>query len=77
MRSSKIENIKKRFPHEWILVTVDKFDKKTTTPISGSLIHHSPRRQDIYRKLLSMKDRYNVLVEYTDDKFPQGHAAAF
>ena len=77
MRSSKIETIKKRFPREWILVAVDKVDETTTTPISGKLITHSPRRQDVYRKLLSIKNRHNVLVEYTEDKFPKGYAAAF
>ncbi|MBI3335535.1 MAG: hypothetical protein HY001_03495 [Candidatus Portnoybacteria bacterium] len=77
MRSVKIETLKKRFPREWILVSVDKVNKATTTPISGKLILHSPRRRDVYHKLLSIKDRYNVLVEYTEDKFPKGHAAAF
>ncbi|MBI4308758.1 MAG: hypothetical protein HY591_00345 [Candidatus Omnitrophica bacterium] len=77
MRSIKIKSIKKRFPRQWILVAVDKIDETTTTPISGRLITHSASRQDVYRKLLSIKDRHNVLVEYTEDKFPKGHAAAF
>ena len=77
MRSVKIKTIEKRFPREWILVAVDKVDEATTTPISGRLLLHSPHRKDVYRKLFSIKDRYNVLVEYTEKKFPKGHAAAF
>ena len=69
--------MKKKFRREWILVAVDKFDQKTTTPISGQLLYHSPHREEIYSKLFSLKNRRNILVEYTEDRLPYGHAAAF
>lgn len=77
MKSEKIETIKKRFHREWLLISVDKIDESTTTPISGKIISHSPYRDKIYRKLLSLTKKHNVLVEYSEDKLPKGYAAAF
>ncbi|KPK96994.1 MAG: hypothetical protein AMJ95_11405 [Omnitrophica WOR_2 bacterium SM23_72] len=77
MRSQKIESIKKRFHREWLLIGVDKIDETTTTPISGRLIAHSPRRHEIYAKLLAIKRRLPVLVEYSEDTLPKGFVAAF
>lgn len=77
MHSQKIEVIKKKYHREWLLVSVDKVDETTTTPVSGKLIAHSPHRDEIYRKLLSFKRRHNILVEYSEDKLPKGYAAAF
>lgn len=73
----KIADIKKRFHREWLLVAVDKMDEATTTPISGKLIAHSPRRDDIYRRLLSLRRKRNILVEYSEDRLPKGFAVAF
>lgn len=73
----KIETIKNKFHREWLLIAVDKIDKSTTTPISGKLIAHSPHRDEIYRKLLSLKRRKEILVEYSEDTLPKGYAAAF
>lgn len=78
MGPQKIESIKRRFHRQWLLIAVDKVDKSTTTPISGRLIAHSPYRDEIYSKLLSLKKRiWPVLVEYSEDKLPKGYAAAF
>jgi hypothetical protein len=77
MKSEKIEKIKKRFHREWLLIAVDKVDESTTTPISGRLIAHSPHRDEIYRKLFSLKQKRNILVECSEDKLPKGYAAAF
>ena len=77
MKSQKIEQIKQKFNREWLLIAVDKVNEATTTPVSGKLIAHSPHRDDVYRKLLSFKRTYNVLVEFSEDKLPKGYAAAF
>ncbi|OIO79784.1 MAG: hypothetical protein COW11_00800 [Candidatus Omnitrophica bacterium CG12_big_fil_rev_8_21_14_0_65_43_15] len=72
-----IASIKKRYNREWLLIAVDKMNEATTTPISGKLIVHSPRRDDIYRKLLSLRKKRNILVEYSEDKLSKGFAVAF
>jgi len=77
MKSEKIEKIKKRFHREWLLIAIDKIDESTTTPISGKIIAHSPHRDEVYRKLSSLRRRQNILVEYSEDKLPKGYAAAF
>lgn len=78
MKIEKINTIKKRFHREWLLIAVAKIDKLTTTPISGKIIAHSPRRDEIYRKLFSLKKRrWLPMVEYSEDKLPKGYAAAF
>ena len=77
MNSQKIETIKKRFRREWLLIAVDKMDESTTTPLSGRLITHSAHRDEVYRKLLSIKRRPPVLISYSEDSFPKGIIAAF
>lgn len=77
MKSEKIEAIKKRFHREWLLIAVDKIDESATTPISGKLLAHSPHRDEIYQKLLSLKRRRNMLVECSEDRLPKGYVAAF
>ena len=78
MKYEKIKTIKKRFHREWLLIQVNKMDEATTTPISGRLITHSPHRDEIYSKLIPLKNRkWLALVEYSEDKLPKGYAAAF
>ncbi len=77
MKTEKIEKIKKRFHREWLLISVDEVDESTTTPISGKIIAHSPHREDIYQMLLKPPKAKKLLVEYSEDSFPKGYAAAF
>ncbi len=77
MITQKIETIKKKFHREWLIIAVSKVDEATTTPISGKLIAHSPRRDDIYKKLLSLKRKWPVLISYSEDTMPKGFIAAF
>ncbi|MBI5555735.1 MAG: hypothetical protein HY920_07805 [Elusimicrobia bacterium] len=77
MKSKKIETIKKSYHREWLLISLDKVDESTTTPISGKLISHSPHREDIYRLLLKPPKGKKLLVEFSEDTFPEGYAAAF
>lgn len=76
MKSEKIATLKKRYHRQWLLIAVDKTDE-TTTPISGKLIAHSPHREDVYQQLQKYPRAKKVLVEYPEDSFPKGYAAAF
>ena len=77
VRSERIEEIKKKHRHEWLLIAVHKMDEATTTPISGRLIAHSPHRHEIYSALKNSRLPNRVLVEYAEDDLPKGYAAAF
>ena len=77
MKSQKIEVIKRRYHREWLLIAVDKIDESSTTPISGRVIAHNPHRDEVYRKLLSLKRRWPMLVSYSEDTMPKGFVAAF
>ena len=74
-KSELIEKIRKKFHREWLIIAVDKFDEKTTTPLAGRLIFHSPHRNEVYKKL--MKHRGFDLIVSSEDSFPKGMAAAF
>jgi len=76
MRSETIQTIKKRYRREWLLIAVDKIDK-SLAPVRGKLIAHSPKRKEIYQTLLKSRPSRKVLVEYSEDSFPRGYAAAF
>lgn len=75
--SQNIRDLKKKFHREWLLIVVDKTDEATTTPISGKLIAHSAHREDVYQKLFKLPKTKKLLVEYSEDSFPRGYAAAF
>lgn len=78
MSFQKIETIKRKFHREWLLIQVEKMDEHRTIPLTGKLLAHNPRRDEIYRKLFSFKKRkWMPLVEYSEDRLPQGHAVAF
>lgn len=78
MKSERIKTLKKSFHREWLLIAIDQFDETTTTPISGKLIAHSPHRDEIYQHLMDNPPRTKkVLIEYSEDSFPKGYAAAF
>ena len=78
MKSEKISTFKKRFRREWLLIAVDKMDEATTTPLRGRLLAHSPHREDVYSRLKARPKKFkSLLVQYSEDDFPQGHAAAF
>ncbi|OGC08157.1 hypothetical protein A2526_05055 [candidate division WOR-1 bacterium RIFOXYD2_FULL_36_8] len=76
MKHEKIENIKKRFNREWLLISVVKTNE-FTTPVLGSLIAHSPHREDVYQMLLKPHKTKKLLLEFSEDSFPKGYIAAF
>ena len=77
MKTQKIKNIRKRFPDEWLLIEVDKTNEATNTSISGKLISHSPCRDQIYKKLMSVKSKLPILVDYAQHKLPKDVAVIF
>lgn len=74
-QAQSIPKLRRRFPHEWLLVEVTRFDPKTTTPLTGRLKAHAPSR-DALEKLAARAKGLVYLVHGTDI-FPRGNAAAF
>ena len=58
----RIKEIKERYPNEWLLIAVDKFDKEYA-PLEGNVILHSPSKDVIYEMLLKVKGK-NLAIEY-------------
>lgn len=77
MRIQPIKTIRKKFHNEWLLIAVTKTDETTGTSAAGRLITHSPNRDEIYKKLMKIKSKLPILVDYSEDDLPQGMVAAF
>lgn len=75
MDSQTIEDIRKQFHHEWLLIAIDEMDEKTTTPLKGHLLAHDSNRDNIYME--EMKHQGNTLTIYSEEGLPLGYAAAF
>ena len=73
--SALIDTLRKRFHREWLLIAVDEVDAATTTPLRGRLLAHSPHRDEVYLKERSARGL--TLTVYSEDRLPQGYAAAF
>lgn len=74
MSSQPIEEIRKQFHHEWLLIAIDEMDEKNTIPISGRLLTHSPSRNEIYKA--SYQYEGHLMTLYSED-WPEDLAAAF
>ena len=73
--SRPIEQLRRRFHREWLLIAVDDVDETTTTPRRGRLLAHSPHQDELYateRRVGGL-----TLTVYSEDQLPQGFAAAF
>lgn len=75
MKSEPIEQIRKRFHREWLLIAADRVDPRTQAPIRGRLLAHSPYRDEIYDRLTKAKGL--TLALYSDKTLPHGYAVAF
>jgi len=58
----KVDEIKRKYKDEWILIKVSKVDK-FGVPVEGEVIAHSKSRDEIYEKQRSMKG--DLAVIYT------------
>ena len=76
MKIQPVEQIRKRFRREWLLVAVDRIDPRTQVPVRGHLLAHSPRRDEIYKRMVSAR-RGLTCVLYSDKTLPHGYAVAF
>lgn len=74
-KSQLIDRIRGRFHREWLLIAVDHVDPRTQEPIRGRLVAHSPRRGDIYDRLVKAKGL--TVAVYSEKTLPQGYAVAF
>jgi hypothetical protein len=75
MKSQSIDQIRKRFHREWLLIVVDQIDPRTQAPLRGHLVAHSPHRNEIYDQLVKTKGL--PLALYSEKTLPQGYAVAF
>ncbi len=75
MKVQPIDRIRKRFRREWLLIKAEQVDPRTQVPLTGRLLAHSPRRHEIYDRLVKSKGLTFVL--YSDKTLPQGYAVAF
>lgn len=75
MKTLAIEEIRRRYKRQWLMIAVEKMDEATSIPIRGRLIAHSPHRDEIDRA--SIKYPKPALVVFSEDSFPPGYVAAF
>ena len=57
------QEIKKRYPGEWLLVGEPELDSSLKL-IAGEVLAHSPSRDDIYRQLVKARGK-SVSIEHT------------
>ena len=74
-RSSPIARLRRRYPQEWLLIEVDRFDPTTTSPLTGRLVAHSKLRDPLEHRAARMKQL--IYLVHGSDTLPQGYAAAF
>lgn len=71
----RIGQLRQRFPKEWLLIVVDRFDPRTTTPVTGRLLAHSKLRDPLEKRAAHTQGL--VYLVFGSDTLPQGYAAAF
>ena len=76
MKSLLIEQIRRRYKREWLLIAIDEMDEATTRPRRGRLLAHSKNREAVYDQLLRTTAKL-PLVTYSEDSPPEGYAVAF
>jgi len=69
-----IEEIRKEFHEEWLLVTVDTVDAATGFPSTGRLISHGKSAEALWQE--AGKCSEPVMVLFSDD-WPEDLAACF
>ena len=73
-----IEHIKKQFRRrEWLLIDIDRMDESTTTPLTGRLIAHSPRKDAVWKILRQSPNIKRPMIECSSHKLPKGTAIIF
>jgi hypothetical protein len=52
-----LEEIKTRYPSEWVLIGEPKTDESSRL-LAGRVLFHSPSRDDVYRKAVELRLPY-------------------
>lgn len=77
-RSERIENIRREYIKEWLLIAVDQIDHAKTKPISGRLLAHSPDPQEIIRQSIHPTNgNKTIFIDYSERQIPKGVASIF
>jgi hypothetical protein len=66
----KIDEIKKKYKDEWVLIKVLKVDE-FGTPVEGEVVAHSKSRDEIYEKQRKMKG--DLAIIYTGEIPKEGY----
>ena len=69
-----IEQIKKKYKDEWLLIRVEKTNE-LNQPIEGTLIAHSKSRDEIYEKMKKVQG--HTYTVYAGEIPTEGYAVAF
>lgn len=70
----KIEELKKRYKDEWLLIRITEVNEHDV-PIEGEVLLHSKDRDEIYDAQRNMKDY--VYITYSGEMPKKGFAVAF
>jgi len=60
----KIEEIRSRYPQEWVLIADLEADEQLNI-IQGEILAHSPNRKEIDQALIKFKNVKSIAIEYT------------
>ncbi|MBI4430607.1 MAG: hypothetical protein HY587_02720 [Candidatus Omnitrophica bacterium] len=74
IQTQKIEDIRKRYDHEWLLIAVDQMNEATSTPLTGRLLAHNPDPLEIHK--VAMRHDGFLATIYSND-WPEDLAACF
>jgi hypothetical protein len=58
--------IKQHYPNEWVLIEFTELDEELGV-VEGRVVAHSPRKTDIYQKLIEL-DNEKIAIEFTGDQ---------
>lgn len=62
-----IDELKKQYDQEWLLIEVEKFDEDWE-PLEGKVIVHSPVEDNIYKEMLKLKGKnINLAIRYAGE----------
>lgn len=75
MKSQPIAHIRRRYRDEWLLIQVERFDRRTTMPVTGRLLAHARRPEPLERKAARAKGL--TYLVFGSDTLPKGYAVAF
>ena len=61
-----MREITERFAGEWVLIGYEELDEGLNVR-KGRVLAHSPHRDKVYQRLLSLKGEKNIAIEYLGD----------